>query len=280
MNNILETIKAHKIEEVAEAKRRTSLAELRDGAAAQSPARGFARILKNRSEGETRTGGRKPRLIAEIKKASPSAGLIREDFDAVTIAMSYAAGGADAISCLTDETFFKGSLEYLKLVRLAVHLPVLRKEFIIDPWQIWESRAAGADAILLIAGMVDWDLQKELREEARAAGLDILLEIHSDEELEPALALAPDLLGINNRNLRTKDLATNLATTRELASRVPPEQGLVSESGIRTAADVRELSALGVDAVLVGEYLMREIDPGRAIAQRLGLGPAPWPGTE
>jgi indole-3-glycerol phosphate synthase len=275
MTDILTTIKRHKLEEVAAAKRATPLAALKDEAAAQAPARGFARAMRGeRGADEPRTAGRRPRLIAEIKKASPSAGLIREPFDPVEIARAYARGGADAISCLTDETFFKGSLTYLRMVRAAVALPVLRKEFILDPFQIWESRATGADAILLIAGMIDWETQAALRKEARAAGLDVLLEIHSGDELEPALALAPDVLGINNRNLRTTDLATDLSVTRELAPRVSPTVTLISESGIRTAADVRELAALGVDGILVGEHLMREPDPGVAIAEKLGLGPA------
>jgi indole-3-glycerol phosphate synthase len=275
MSDILTTIKAHKLEEVAAAKKATPVEALRDEAAAQAPARGFARAIRGERGGdEPRTAGRRPRLVAEIKKASPSAGLIRDPFDPVAIAEAYARGGADAISCLTDETFFKGSLTYLRMVRAAVALPVLRKEFILDPWQVWESRAAGADAILLIAGMVDWDMQAALRSEARAAGLDVLLEIHDAEELTPALALTPDVLGINNRNLRTPNLATDLATTRRIVPDVPPTVTLISESGIRTADDVRALAALGVDGVLVGEHLMREPDPGAAIASRFGLGPA------
>lgn len=274
MTDILTTIRNHKLGEVAEARQRRTLDELKREAAAQPPARGLARAMRgDRAADEPRRPGRRPRLLAEIKRASPSAGLIREDFDPVALACSYAAGGADAISCLTDEKFFKGSLDYLRAVRGAVDLPVLRKEFIIDPWQVWEARAAGADAVLLIAGIIDWSAQAELREEARAAGLDVLLEIHSDEELEPALELRPDLLGINNRNLRTRDLHTDLSTTLRLAPRMPAEIVLLSESGIRTADDVRQLAALGIDGVLVGEHLMREPDPGAAIAGRLGLGP-------
>jgi indole-3-glycerol phosphate synthase len=275
--DILATIKAHKLSEVAAAKSRASLAELRARAADQAPARGFARALRGgRAEEAPRTPGRRPRLVAEIKKASPSKGVIRADFDPVAIARSYEAGGADAISCLTDARFFQGSLDYLAQARRAVALPVLRKEFIIDPWQIWEARAAGADAILLIAGMVEPELQAELRAVAREAGLDVLLEIHSEDELEEALALAPDVLGINNRDLRAPGLPTDLSATRRLAPRVPTETTLISESGIRDADDVAALAALGVDGLLAGECLMREADPGRAIAERLGLGPA-WP---
>lgn len=274
--SILETIKAHKLEEVAQAKKRVSEASLREVAAAQPPARGFALAVRGgRPADQPRQPGRLPRVIAEVKKASPSVGVIRPDFDPVAIAQSYEHGGAAAISCLTDEKFFQGSIDYLRRIRAAVGLPVLRKEFMLDPWQVWEARAAGADAILLIAGFVGWPELAELRSAAREAGMDVLVEIHDLEELEGALTLAPDLLGVNNRKLRSADLATDLTVTESIAPHVPPCQGLISESGIRTAQDVRRLAAVGIDGILVGEHLMREADPGAAITTRLGLGATP-----
>lgn len=270
--NILDRIREQKKLDVAAAKAIVSEAQLVEVAAERAPARGFARAIRGgRSPLEPRAAGRAPRLIAEVKKASPSAGVIREDFDPVAIARAYKAGGAAAISCLTDETFFQGSLNFLKRIRKAVWLPILRKEFIIDPYQVWEARAAGADAILLIAGFIDWGLLRELRETAREAALDVLMEIHAAGELEPALALAPEVLGINNRDLRAEPMTTRLETTAQLAPHVPPCLPLVSESGIRSREDVQMLADLGIDAILVGEHLMRERDPGAAIAQRLGI---------
>jgi indole-3-glycerol phosphate synthase len=273
--NILDRILKHKLAEVAAAIERRPLGEVRAEAEAQAPARGFARAIRGgRPAGQPRRPGTPPRVIAEVKRASPSAGVIRADFDPAALARGYEAGGAAAISCLTDECFFHGSLDALRAVRAAVALPVLRKEFMLDTYQIWEARAAGADAILLIAGFVPWGTLAILREEARAAGLDVLLEIHRAEELGPALALAPDVLGINNRDLRSEGFKTDLALTEQLAGGVPPELTLISESGIRARADVERLMALGVDGILVGEHLMREPDPGRAIAEKLGLGAA------
>lgn len=270
--NILERIREHKLAEVEAAKGRTDPAALRQAAAAAPPARGFARAIRGaRAADEPRRPNPRPRVIAEVKKASPSAGVIRPDFDPVAIARTYEAHGAACISCLTDERFFQGSLEYLKQVRAATGLPILRKEFMLDPFQVWEARAAGADAILLIAGFIPWADLAALREEARAAGLDVLFEIHSAEELEPALALTPDVLGINNRNLREERFSTNLATTLELAPRVPPTLTFISESGIRSRQDVARLAACAVDGILVGEHLMREPDPGAAINEMLGL---------
>jgi indole-3-glycerol phosphate synthase len=271
--NFLETIVAHKRLEVGRARQRAGIETLRAQAREMPPTRGFARAIRGeRPEQAPRAPGRRPRVIAEIKKASPSAGVIREDFDPAALARSYEAGGAAAISCLTDERFFQGSLDILRTVRAATSLPVLRKEFIIDPYQVWEARAAGADAVLLIAGLVDESLQRELRAAAREAGLDALIEIHGADELQTALALQPDVLGINNRNLRTADLTTDLATTLALAPLVPAEVTLISESGIRSRSDVERLMRVGIDGVLVGEHLMREPDPGAAIAARLGLG--------
>ena len=272
---IFTRILMHKREEVARAKEQAPLADLRARALAAPPTRGFAQAIRGaRAPDQPRSPGRPLQVIAEVKKASPSVGVIREDFDPVAIALSYEAGGAAAISCLTDERFFQGSLDYLERIRATVDLPLLRKEFMIDPYQVWESRAAGADAILLIAGFVDWTQLGELRQTAREAGLAVLVEIHSADELEPALALEPDVLGINNRNLRSEKFVTDLANTAAIAPRVPPRQTLISESGIRSREDVALLTGLGVDGILVGEHLMREPDPGAAIAQRLGLGPA------
>lgn len=272
---ILERIHQQKQLEVAQAHQRLDMDQLRAEALAQPPCRGFARAIRGaRAADQPRQPGRSPRnvsVIAEVKKASPSVGLIREDFDPVAIARSYETGGAAAISCLTDEKFFQGSLAYLRAIRGAVGLPILRKEFIIDPLQVWEARQAGADAILLIAGFVPWVRLAELRDTAHEAGLDVLLEIHHADELEDALALNPDVLGVNNRNLRTENFKTDLATTFDLAERVPPTQTFISESGIRTREDVERLAETGIDGILVGEHLMREADPGRAIAAKLGI---------
>lgn len=270
--NIFDRIREQKKLDVAAAKALISEAQHREASSGLAAPRGFARALRGaRPDDAPRTPHAAPRVIAEVKKASPSVGVIRPDFDPVAIARSYAAHGAAAISCLTDETFFQGSLDYLRAIRQAVAIPILRKEFMLDPYQVWEARAAGADAILLIAGFVPWGLLAVLRETAREAGLDVLVEIHSDEELEPALALEPEALGINNRNLRTEGFVTDLATTARIAPQVPPAQTLVSESGIRSREDVQMLAQLGIDAILVGEHLMREPDPGAAIAAKLGL---------
>jgi indole-3-glycerol phosphate synthase len=270
--NILDRIKETKLVEVAAAQLTMPVAELRAACAEKSPPRGFARALRgDRGPTAPRTPGRLPRVVAEVKKASPSAGVIRPDFDPAKIALSYERHGAAAISCLTDTPWFQGSLDALRAVRGAVKLPVLRKEFMLDPYQVWEARAAGADAILLIAGFVEWSMQRRLADTAREAGLDVLLEIHGVAELEPALALGPDVLGINNRNLRTPNLVTDLSISQLLVPQVPPELTLISESGIRTAEDVQTLAALGIDAILVGEHLMRTPDPGQAIHTCLGL---------
>lgn len=270
--NILDRILERKREEVAAAKGCLAVEALREAASAMPPARGFAQAVRGgRRADEDRARKSRIQVIAEIKKASPSAGVIREDFDPVAIARSYEAHGAAAISCLTDENFFQGSLDTLRQIRAAVKLPILRKDFMIDPYQVWEARVAGADAILLIAGFVDWADLFSLRLTAREAGLDVLVEIHAAEELEPALAVEPDVLGINNRNLRSEGLVTDLAATFEIAPRVPPRQTLISESGIRTAEDVARLARLGLDGILVGEHLMREPDPGAAIGEKLGI---------
>ena len=277
---ILDRIRCNTLEVVERARRRVPEMQLREQVAALSPARGFARAIRaGRGEGEPRAPGRQVRVIAEVKKASPSVGVIRADFDPEAIARSYETGGAAAISCLTDEKFFMGSLEFLRRIRQVVSLPILRKEFMLDPYQVWEARAAGADAILLIVDFVEDEKLHELRRTAREAGLDVLVEIHRDEELERALALEPVVLGINNRDLQNEKLMTNLGTTLSLVARVPPLQTLISESGIRTRQDVAALAKVGVDGILVGEHLMREPEPGAAIAGKLGAGSRVEPGS-
>lgn len=270
--NILDRIKAHKLEEVAAARDGAPEGKLIEICAGMEPARGFANAIRaGRPADAPRTPGRQLRVIAEVKKASPSAGVIRADFDPANIAESYFKHGAAAISCLTDEKFFQGSLSYLRLIRARVPLPILRKDFMVDPYQVWEARAAGADAILIIAGMNDRATQQEIRDMARRAKLDVLVEIHGPDELDEALALEPDVLGINNRNLRTENLSTDLRVTLDLAASVPSLLTLISESGIRSAEDVVALERLEIDGILVGEHLMREPDPGAAIADKLGI---------
>ena len=208
-------------------------------------------------------------LIAEIKKASPSKGLIREDFDPVAIAKTYEASGASAISVLTDEKYFQGRLEYLVAVHDAVGLPILRKDFIIDPYQVYEARAAKADAILLIVAALPIEQLNGLMALATELGMASLVEVHAPEELDVALEIGSKIIGINNRNLRTFE--TKLETTLALAAKVPGDRILVSESGILARSDVESLMAVGVDAILVGESLMRERDPGLKVRELLGV---------
>lgn len=271
---ILDEIAAYKRDFVEAARRRVPLDEVRAAVEAAPPTRGFARALRGTRAPD---GAREPqatlRVIAEIKRASPSKGVIREDFDPVELARSYTEGGASAVSVLTDEKYFQGSLEALRRVREVTTLPLLRKEFMLDPYQVYEARAAGADAILLIAGMIEWGELRDLRWLARDLGLDVLLEIHNGDELDAALESRPDVLGINNRDLRTREFATSLETTVSLLPRIPPSVTLVSESGIRDRQDTARLAQLGVDAILVGEHLMREPDPGAAIGYKLGIQP-------
>ncbi|MBK9031703.1 MAG: indole-3-glycerol phosphate synthase TrpC [Myxococcales bacterium] len=258
--SILAEILAVKATEVAAARAARSLEDLTRAARASPPARSLAAAL-------ARPAGGAVRALAEIKRASPSAGPIRAGADPVAIARGYVAAGAAALSVLTDRQFFDGDLAFLAPVHAAVAVPLLRKDFVIDPYQIDEARAAGADAVLLIVAALDDGALRELAACAREHGLDALVEVHDAAEAERALALAPRLLGVNHRDLTT--MTIDMSLTARLAPQVPPGTVLVGESGIRIRADVVALGAAGVDAVLVGEALMRAPDPGRALAALL-----------
>lgn len=242
--------------EVARRKAEMPLDLLKSKLKEKKPPRGFGRALMH----ATAQGGFG--LIAEIKKASPSGGLIRPEFDPPSLARAYADGGAACLSILTDGPHFHGSVHDLKAARDAVDLPVLRKDFILDPWQVYESRAVGADCILLIMAALDDALAIELERIARTLSLDVLVEVHSQRELERALGLQTKLIGVNARNLKT--LQTNLATVEELAPFVPPDRFIIAESGLRSNADLKRMSAIGVNAFLVGESLMRQTDVAAA----------------
>ncbi len=261
-DDILQRIVAVKREEVAAAKVRRSLASLRAEARARKAARGFAAALRQR----VADGG--PAVIAEIKKASPSKGLLREPFMPAEIARSYAQHGATCLSVLTDVSFFQGSVDYLQQARAACELPVLRKDFMIDEYQIVEARAMGADCVLLIAACLDDAQMAALEACALELGLSVLVEVHDRTELARALKLKTPLIGVNNRNLRTFEVS--LHTTIELQGALPADRLLVTESGISTQADVQRLRAAGVQAFLVGEAFMRSPDPGAALASMFG----------
>ena len=251
MTTILSRILETKRADVAARKACTSLADLDAGIAGQSAPRGFRAALDARA-------GTGPALIAEIKKASPSKGVIREDFDPPAHARAYEAGGATCLSVLTDEHWFKGADHYLAEARAACALPVLRKDFMIDPWQAHEARAIGADAILLIVAALDDVLLAEIEAAAIDCGMDVLVEVHDAKELERALKLRSRLIGVNNRDLR--DFTVDFERSYELVSRAPPEATFVAESGLSTRADLDAMAARGVKCFLVGEALMRARD--------------------
>jgi len=259
MSNILQKIIARKREEIAARQAARPLAELRARLQDAPPARGFAAAI------ETRIAAGHAAVIAEVKKASPSKGVIRADFDPAAIAQSYAANGAACLSVLTDVDFFQGHDTHLQQARTACALPVLRKDFTIDPYQVLEARALGADCILLIVAALDDAQLAELAGLATETGLDVLIEVHDAAELERALPVPAPLLGINNRDLRT--FHTTLDTTLSLREQVPAGRRLVTESGIHTPDDVAKMRTAGIDAFLVGEAFLREPDPGAALAR-------------
>jgi indole-3-glycerol phosphate synthase len=262
MSNVLDRICAEKRAHVARLKaQRPEAARLAELAAAP-PVRGFADALQHR------VAAHRPALIAEIKKASPSAGLIRPDFDPAALARAYQTGGATCLSVLTDAPFFQGSEDDLRAARAATTLPVLRKDFILDPYQIIESRCIGADCVLLILAALSDACARELAAAAAELGLDVLAEVHDEAELERALRLDVRLIGVNNRNLKT--LAVDLATTEKLAPRVPADRIVVAESGLRGRDDLERLAAVGARCFLVGETLMREADVAAATRRLLG----------
>ncbi len=257
--DILKKIVDHKKDELASVKMRVPLAELKSRSHDLPAVRGFhAALRKVHGEGKTA-------IIAEVKKGSPSKGVIRADFDPVAIARIYQENGAACLSVLTDKHFFLGNLRYLAEIRSVVNIPLLRKDFIFDPYQIFEARLAGADAILLIAAMLDLSRLRDFHAQAAELDLDVLLEVHDEAELETALQTGCRLIGINNRNLRT--FVTDLGTTERLLGMIPPDRLTVSESGINTRSDIVRLQQAGARAFLIGESLMREADIGKKLRE-------------
>jgi len=260
--DILQRIIAVKRAEIAAACAQRGLVALREDALRAPPPRDFTGALRR----EIAAG--RPAVIAEIKKASPSKGLLRADFDVAAIARSYAGAGAACLSVLTDVQFFQGADENIALARASAPMPVLRKDFTVDPYQVWQARAIGADCILLIAAALDDDALRELEALALDLGMAVLVEVHDAAELARALRLRSPLLGINNRDLRTFE--TRLETTLELSRGLPPDRLVVTESGIATTADVALMRGQGIDAFLVGETFMRAADPGGALRALFG----------
>jgi indole-3-glycerol phosphate synthase len=263
MPDILEKILAVKREEVAAAKQKRPLAATRGDAEKADKPRDFLGALRSKILAGL------PAVIAEVKKASPSKGVLRADFDPAAIARSYAKHGAACLSVLTDVQFFQGHRDYLKQARDTSALPVLRKDFIVDPYQIYEARAMGADCVLLIVAALDQNEMVELERIALGLGMAVLVEAHDADELDRALALQTPLVGINNRNLRTFE--TRLETTLSLLDAIPDERLIVTESGILAPADVERMRSAGVDAFLVGEAFMRARDPGEALSNLFRL---------
>lgn len=260
---VLDRILLRKQEEVTERLLQAPLAQVKQQAGEQSPARGFIRALQNK------LAQNQAAVIAEIKKASPSKGVIRENFSPAGIAKSYQQGGAACLSVLTDRDFFQGHEDFLQQARAACSLPVLRKDFTIDPYQVWEARAIGADCILLIVAALEDDTLAELYATANEAGLDTLVEVHTDEELERALKLGAPMIGINNRDLHTFELS--LENTYKLLDRIPDDRLLITESGILAPEDVTAMRQRNVNSFLVGEAFMRAPDPGAELRRFFAL---------
>jgi indole-3-glycerol phosphate synthase len=257
MSDFLATIGDHVRGEVARRRSQTPEAALRERPLFHEPSRGFARSL----------AGAGRRIIAEVKSASPSKGLIRRDFDPVAIAREYQANGASAISVLTEERFFGGSLSHLERIRSAVNVPLLRKDFLIDAYQLVEAKSFGADAVLFIAALIERTLLREMREQASALSLDALVEVHTESELQAAVDAGAQVLGINNRDLKT--FAVSLSTTEMLAPLVPAGTVAVCESGIDGLEQTRRVEQLGIHVFLIGESLMRAPEPGRKLRELL-----------
>ncbi len=261
--DILKTILAKKTEEVTRRKLNLPLEALKEIAAGASSPRGFYHTLRSKAD------AKKPAIIAEIKKASPSQGVIREDFRPLDIAMDYAMSGADCLSVLTDKEFFQGSEANLQMVRERCPLPVIRKDFMLDPYQIFESRALGADCVLLIVAALADEMLQELAATAAGMGMDVLVEVHDAQELERALQLDTKLIGINNRNLRSFEVS--LQNTLELKNCIPADRLIVTESGIHTPDDVKLMMEHGIYTFLVGEAFMRAEHPGQKMRELFGL---------